>query len=189
MALSNSKRFYKTNIKDCKVLKNEFVKHFEGEGYNVSSEDFGNDLFLSITKGGTFQSIAGLKTGLNINIKSVDDGISVEMEVGIFGKQAAATAITALVAWPMIIPQIIGLIKQNKLDEEAYSVIERNIKELDVDTSTIHYCENCGAKLNEGATFCTECGVKINNNVCPKCNTKLPVGSKFCPSCGGKITQ
>ena len=48
--------------------------------------------------------------------------MEVSMDVGVFGKQALPTAISTLVFWPVLIPQIYGLVQQNELDKEAYRV-------------------------------------------------------------------
>lgn len=188
MSLKNTHRNFHTSIENCNVIAPDFIAHFEAKGYTVTSESFGNDLFLSMTQGGIFKTISGMKTGLNINIKKISEGISVDMEVGIFGKQAAASVITYFVAWPMIIPQIIGLINQNKLDEEAYATIE-NILQTKSHSRIAgnNFCETCGTQLTPGAKFCPECGTRVDGNNCPKCGKELPSGTKFCPYCGERI--
>ena len=57
--------------------------------------------------------------------------------------------------------------------------------------ATERFCENCGAKIHEGADFCEECGEKVNkgkekNKVCANCGYKFEHDSKFCPKCGKK---
>lgn len=49
------------------------------------------------------------------------------------------------------------------------------------------FCENCGAKLSDGAVFCEECGTKIaSNDTCKNCGFKFQNQGKFCPKCGTK---
>lgn len=50
------------------------------------------------------------------------------------------------------------------------------------------FCENCGAKLTDGAAFCDECGTKVAvpDNVCQNCGYKFERQGKFCPKCGAK---
>lgn len=50
------------------------------------------------------------------------------------------------------------------------------------------FCENCGAKLNNGVAFCEECGAPVAkpNDVCINCGYKFERPGKFCPKCGTK---
>jgi len=49
------------------------------------------------------------------------------------------------------------------------------------------FCENCGAKLNEGSAFCEECGTAvIDHNMCKNCGYRFGNDGKFCPKCGTK---
>lgn len=48
-------------------------------------------------------------------------------------------------------------------------------------------CNNCGAKLNEGANFCPECGSKIESIQTSKINKSSDDKSAFCPNCGESL--
>lgn len=50
------------------------------------------------------------------------------------------------------------------------------------------FCDNCGAKLNQGAAFCEECGTPIANinKTCKNCGYEFERPGKFCPKCGTK---
>lgn len=50
------------------------------------------------------------------------------------------------------------------------------------------YCEQCGAKIAEGARFCEECGapVEADSQACSQCGYKFERPGKFCPRCGAK---
>lgn len=50
------------------------------------------------------------------------------------------------------------------------------------------FCDNCGAKLIAGATFCDECGTAVasKDDVCVNCGYKFERAGKFCPKCGAK---
>ena len=50
------------------------------------------------------------------------------------------------------------------------------------------FCENCGARLPQGATFCDNCGhaVPHNKNICAKCGYRFTRDGKFCPKCGAE---
>ncbi|MBI9040599.1 zinc ribbon domain-containing protein [Lutibacter sp.] len=51
------------------------------------------------------------------------------------------------------------------------------------------YCQNCGVKIIEGASFCGTCGIKVtsiktDNNVCFNCGCFVKKDDKYCPECG-----
>ncbi len=62
-------------------------------------------------------------------------------------------------------------------------------------------CSQCGAKLAEGAKFCTKCGTpvqpaasvevkppaEVRINRCPKCGAEAKGGGKFCTKCGAPL--
>ena len=44
------------------------------------------------------------------------------------------------------------------------------------------YCKNCGAQISDNASFCTNCGQKVEKDlVCRNCNSKQKPGTQFCP--------
>lgn len=56
------------------------------------------------------------------------------------------------------------------------------------------YCQNCGAVLAEGASFCGACGEKIisleiKNNTCSSCGYFVTKDDKYCPECGSEINK
>lgn len=48
-------------------------------------------------------------------------------------------------------------------------------------------CVKCGAQLQAGAKFCSDCGSKQEPAKCAKCQSDLPAGAKFCKECGTKV--
>ena len=50
------------------------------------------------------------------------------------------------------------------------------------------FCDNCGAKLNQGSAFCEECGTPAmkSNKTCTSCGYEFERPGKFCPKCGNK---
>ena len=193
MSLTNSSRRFATGLRNVSGILNDCREHFEHQGYAVQAQETAAGGFISLTKGGLFETVAGLKTGLNITLTRVRGAIEVKMEVGIFGKQALPTAISVLVFWPVVIPQIYGLIQQNKLDTEAYSVIEdaiRYYERSDTGRGAGEFCPYCGSDIPAGSVFCDRCGRKVAEElVCPKCGTELPEGSAFCLKCGTKLSD
>ena len=48
-------------------------------------------------------------------------------------------------------------------------------------------CLKCGNKNKNNATFCRECGEKLQSIICSACKAKYDKDVKFCEQCGGKI--
>ena len=49
-------------------------------------------------------------------------------------------------------------------------------------------CPNCGAMVQQGTKFCSECGHPVGGKaVCPKCGYENEAGTKFCGECGTKL--
>ena len=190
MALSDSSRFFRTKLTDLMLIAKDFKQHFEGQGYTVSTEKTVSGAMFSITKGGMFTTVVGLKTALNIDLEKVEEGIKVSMRVGAFGAQILPTALTLFVAWPVLVPQIMGLVKQNKLDGEAYNVIEAAIRRYENDSVAVgtQFCTSCGTSVPEGSVFCPNCGKRVNEDICcPSCGAKTVQGAAFCSQCGTKL--
>lgn len=190
MALTDSKRIIYTKVQDIEGIMAYCAQYFENEGYRVTTEKTLDGGFISLTKGGIFKTISGMKTGLNITLSRIPGAINVSMKVGIFGKQLIPTAISMLVFWPVLIPQIYGLIQQSKLDTEAYSVIESAIREIENSVVEIPentaFCVHCGASMPADAAFCVSCGKRVieENTKCSACGAELPDDFVFCPKCG-----
>lgn len=191
MALTDSTRIFTTQVQDMDSILNYCESYFAARGYEVSAEVLASGGFVSITNSGIFKSISGMNTGLNITLTQMKGAISVTMKIGIFGKQLVPTAIAMLVFWPILIPQIYGLVQQNKLDEEAYSVIAAAINECEMTTqSNIEegnaFCPFCGVKISETANFCVSCGKRIveETRACTKCGAEITGSFAFCPNCG-----
>jgi hypothetical protein len=68
------------------------------------------------------------------------------------------------VAWPVLLTQIWGLVKQSKLDDEALRIAEDVVykdSKNGVETTTSNgskFCTSCGTKNAEHANYCCGCG-------------------------------
>ena len=148
---------------------------FEVKGYTVESESLANGgAHISLTNSNIFKMVLGLKTALNVELEPQHENWQINAEVGIFGQQAIPTMIMLFVAWPVLITQIAGLIKQAKLDDEVVQEIEdslkRNKRRQDSIASkndnvfpdkTGLFCPQCGAKTDSTSKFCAQCGAKL----------------------------
>jgi len=65
--------------------------------------------------------------------------------------------------WPVLIPQIWGLVQQSNLDDHVIELIEQGIArhESKIEKVTLPTCASCGTVVKAGAKFCNSCGVQI----------------------------
>lgn len=166
MATFNTKKMLNASPALIPVIADQLVKEFQADGYDVVSESLvsgGAD--VSISKGGIFKSVIGMKTALKISLVPQNGVIKFEAGVGIFGKQIIPTLVMWYVAWPVMLTQVWGLIQQSKLDDKALEIAERVIVEggqpmIESNTTpTGHkFCTSCGTKNTASANFCCGCG-------------------------------
>jgi len=162
MAAFNTTKTISTTLTDLSGVANDVSSRLQAEGYNVSHEQTPDGYFISLSKGGVFKTISGMKTSLNVTMVRVPSGVRVEAKVGIFGQQALPTAISMLIAWPVLITQVIGMIQQSQLDDKVISMIEEAIKNAEASRNKPSgaFCHACGKEMPADSIFCTECGAK-----------------------------
>lgn len=146
-------------------------QEFENDGFEVSVDTLmsgGRD--ISITKGGLFKAVLGMRSALKIVLTPESNGVFFDANIGIYGQQAIPTVISMFFFWPVLITQLWGLVEQANLDDRALAAAERacagqtygfsnNI--FTSASSTNKFCTKCGAKVDGTAKFCPECGAKL----------------------------
>jgi len=137
---------------------------FQRDGYEVNVERlYGGGQDISITKGGIFKAVLGLKTALKVSLQPRGNSVLFEANVGIFGQQVIPTMIMLFVTWPVLITQIWGLVQQSKMDDRALnaalSVV--NSQPSTASSSASAFCPNCGKPIPAEAHFCPHCGSKV----------------------------
>ena len=147
-------------------IARDISNHFANDEYQVQSQELisgGYD--ISITKGGLFKAVLGMKTALKINIHPQSDSIRIDAGVGIFGQQAVPTVISMLFFWPVLITQLYGIISQAKMDDRVMEIAEATISRKESQTgkhsivlNTEKFCTHCGKRLDNDAAFCNGCG-------------------------------
>lgn len=176
MGAFNTKTILNGNPSLIPAIADRICQVFSADGYEINREDLmsgGTD--ISVTKGGMFKAIVGMKTALKITLIPQPNAISFEAGVGIFGQQALPTVISMLFFWPVLITQIWGLVRQANLDDKALAEAQAVINEnsgnayVNVGSGTVppvpgaaKFCTNCGTKLPENARFCSNCGSPLN---------------------------
>ena len=139
-------------------------REFRRDGHEVCVENLysgGKD--ISITKGGAFKAVLGMKTALKVTLQPRGDSVLFDANVGIFGQQAIPTVISMLVFWPVLITQISGLIMQSQMDDRAFAAAESVCRYATPKPSNAGgaFCPACGKPVAPGAHFCSSCGAKL----------------------------
>ncbi len=162
MGTFNTQKLLNGNSSLIPAIAARLESSFSAEGYNVDNQSLisgGAD--ISISKGGVFKAVLGMRTALKISLKPQYDGIAFDASVGIFGQQIIPTLIMWFVAWPVLVTQIWGIIQQSKLDDKALAIAEEvinsnNVTNFSVQTHCV--CSSCGLELSDDAMFCPNCG-------------------------------
>jgi len=172
MGVFASKRTYNIKVADLTPVAEELMDYFKKLEYEVKGDKtITNGWHVSISKGGIFKSVLGMKTALNIEIEPQGNTTTAKADVGIFGLQVIPSMVMLFIAWPVLLTQIWGLVQQSNLDDEALNKIGESL--LSMTEKAIEQNPLIAASMD--AKFC------------PHCGSKLVVPAKFCPECGGKI--
>lgn len=166
MGVFRTEQTFPCSFADLAPVARDVMAHFRDRGFEVQGDSRISGAWdVSITKSGIFRVVCGLKTALNIELIPRDDAVFAKAGVGVFGQQAIPTAITMLVFWPMIIPQIWGMISQSHLDDEAMKVIGDSLRKRAASsgaaTRAPAFCMHCGSQTPPTAAFCPACGKRL----------------------------
>lgn len=163
---------------------------FQADGYEVSVQELYNGgVDISLSKGGVFKMILGMKTALKVTMLPQGNLIDFDAKVGIFEQQVIPTVIMLFIMWPVVLTQIWGLIKQSQLDDNVLAVANQVILEnpsmggcpppppFEASPSDVEADAFVSSPINGEADvrFCTECGAVVASD------------ASFCPSCGYKL--
>jgi hypothetical protein len=200
MGVFKSEQFIPIIVPQLGPVADHLVTHFRAQSFTVVAANDAGVWDISITKGGMFKAVAGLKTALKIELKAFDNGTSVKAGIGVFGRRAAPALVVGLIYWPALIGQVWGLVRQAGLDNEAIGVVEAELRRL---TRLGHATEIEGVegppptadrprdkkpsrKIAAAAAvapaqttgFCTGCGNRLENGVrfCSQCGQPAPTG-------------
>lgn len=166
MATFNTKKILHGSSALIPSIATRIQEEFQNEGYEVAMDALSSGGYdISITKGGVFKAVLGMKTALKVTLLPQGENINFEAGVGIWGQQAIPTVISVLFFWPVLITQIWGMVEQSKLDDKALDIARdviymNNAKGAGVSNagSKHKFCTNCGTENSETAKFCSECG-------------------------------
>ena len=133
------------------TIANRIQEEFQSDGYEVAMDALSSGGYdISITKGGLFKAVLGMKTALKVTLLPQGSSIHFEAGVGIWGQQAIPTVISMLFFWPVLLTQIWGMVEQSKLDDKALEIAE----------GVVYMNSNTGeaSASSDGSKFCTGCG-------------------------------
>ena len=169
MATFSTKKILYGSTSLIPTIANRIQEEFQNDGYEVAMDALSSGGYdISITKGGIFKAVLGMKTALKVTLLPQGNNIHFEAGVGIWGQQAIPTVISMLFFWPVLITQIWGMVEQSKLDDKALEIAQ------DVICMNNHvgfphsdnnvggkFCTNCGTKLDGSSKFCSNCGTRL----------------------------
>lgn len=179
MGTFNTKTLLNGNPALIPAIADRICQEFGLDGYEINRENLlSGGVDISVTKGGFFKAVLGMKTALKITLVPQNNAISFDAGVGIFGQQIIPTVIMYFIAWPVLLTRIWGLVQQSALDDKALAAAQAVIREQGghtyaagpipapipeaVPTGTPKFCTNCGARLSENARFCSNCGSAVD---------------------------
>ena len=158
MATFNTKKILYGSTSLIPTIANRIQEEFQNDGYEVTMDTLSSGGYdISITKGGVFKAVLGMKTALKVTLLPQGSNIHFEAGVGIWGQQAIPTVISMLFFWPVLITQIWGMVQQSKLDDKALEIAQDTIM------------------MNKGTA-----STSIGSKFCPYCGTENPADANFC---------
>ena len=164
MAIFNQKEIIEASPSLIPAMSLHIKEVFEADGYEVAVDKLSSGgCDISITKGGLFKAVLGLKSALKVSLLPQRDTVLFEASVGIWGQQVVPTAISLFLFWPVLVTQIWGIIEQSSLDDKALATIKEVIAGNTTSTENhdVKYCAACGHPNSSAARFCSECGQQL----------------------------
>ena len=150
------------------TIANRIQEEFQRDGYEVAMDALSSGGYdISITKGGLFKAVLGMKTALKVTLLPQGSSIHFEAGVGIWGQQAIPTVISMLFFWPVLLTQIWGMVEQSKLDDKALEIAEgvvymnSNTGSSAAISAGTKFCTSCGTQYAESANICSGCGIPL----------------------------
>lgn len=170
MAIFSTEKVLNGNPSLIPTIADRIVNEFQMQGFTAKSDNYAGDVYdISLAKGSIFKAVLGMKSALKVTLTPRGNSIHIKAGIGIFGQQAIPTAITMFAFWPVLIPQIWGMVQQSQLDDKAIAIAEQVIREhgsasygFASPTQGQSFCPACGNKVNADANFCPNCGAKLN---------------------------
>lgn len=165
MAAFKTKKMLDASPSLIPMMAKRIQEEFVADGFDVNLDALSSGGYdISITKGGFFKAVLGMKTALKVTLLPCAGTVSFEAGVGIFGQQVIPTVISMFFFWPILITQVWGIVTQAQLDDRALNIATQVISQNATSTAAPAeggFCTNCGTKNSESAKFCSSCGHQL----------------------------
>jgi len=139
---------------------------------NLRVQRIGSDEDIAVQIGTSQVPISGGSTALTVSLKSVDDGVAINIGQQAWLGVAASLGYTALLALKNPF-SVLGRLDDLAQDIENLRLTEEVLKVIE-DTASLH-------------GISTELSERLRRTVCPYCNTANPIGQPHCISCGAPL--
>jgi len=166
MGTFNTKKQLYGNSSLIPSIASKIESSFVSDGFDVVVQNLYNGgADISISKGNLFKAVIGCKSALKIVLTPCNNGILFDASVGLFGQQIIPSLISWFIAWPVLVAQIWGMVKQSKLDDKALEIAERVVYDGSVNKEQVQsngsFCSRCGQPIPQGSIYCPTCGHKV----------------------------
>lgn len=191
-------RIYHGKITPSEICKNLYAAFNRGY-YQV--QQLGDDQHMAVQIATRQFQTSGGQTALTIDLRSVEDGISIQIGKQDWGGIAASLGMTAFAALvnPFNLISRLDNIAQDieslRLSEEVWQVIESVVKANGVSTELSDrlrsvVCAYCGSANPVGLSNCKSCGAPMGNaqpRTCKHCGFVLKGDELICPNCSLEV--
>ena len=121
MATFNTKKILYGSTSLIPTIANRIQEEFQNDGYEVTMDTLSSGGYdISITKGGVFKAVLGMKTALKVTLLPQGSNIHFEAGVGIWGQQAIPTVISMLFLLSFIMKKELASNLQNIMKQQKY---------------------------------------------------------------------
>ncbi|KAF0107333.1 MAG: Uncharacterized protein FD146_1811 [Anaerolineaceae bacterium] len=165
---------------------------------NLRAQTLGQGDHLTVQVATSQSSRSGGQTALAIDLRKIEDGVTVQIGEQQWLGVAASLGQTALSALfnPLNLLGRLDDIAQDvqnlQLNEKVWQIVELTIRKAGAgrqlsERLTRLTCNYCGAASPVGEATCAACGAPLGNvqpKACSQCGYVLTHTEKFCPNCG-----
>lgn len=186
MGTFNTKAILDGPVSLIPVMADRIGDEFRKDGYEVDMAALSSGGYdISVTKGGVFKAVMGLKTALKVTLLPYGNGISFEAGVGIFGQQVIPTMISMFFFWPVLITQIWGMVQQSQLDDKALGIARAVISSYSGQRQSASGSPSASSGAASGSPSGSPDGFAASGRqFCISCGTENPASARFCCGCG-----